>query len=167
MHNHDIAGISTQQPCAAMVHCTDITVVTARNILLQAFKNELHCILSWHRAYHTSVAIRIEHALKRVGWIDSNERITLSGKQYQLFMENSHGQQWRNDERRHGVNLHGYHGNRNSKGSTMSRAQQNTQLVPGKNRSTSATGDRGCSFISSHCPSHSFNLRHIHSHLHR
>ena len=41
------------------------------------------------------------------------------------------------------------------------------QLVPGMNRSTTATGDHGCSFISSHYSSHSFNLRDIHSHLHR
>ena len=167
MHNHDIDGISTQQPCTAILHCTHITVVTARYVLLQAFKNELHCILSWRRVYHTGIAIRIEHALKRVGWIDSNERITLSDKQYQLFMDNNHGQYWRNDGRRHGVNLHGSHGNRNSTGSTISRAQQNTQLVPGMNRSTTAIGDRVCPFISSHCLSYSFNLRDIHSHLHR
>ena len=167
MHNHDIAGISTQQSCAAMVHCTDITVVTARYILLQAFKNELHCILSWHRNNHTGVAIRMEHAIMREGWIDSNERNTLCDMQYQLFMDSSHGQWWRNDDRRNGVNLHEYHRNRNSTGSTISRARQNMQLVPGMNRSTTATGDRGCSFISSHCPSHSFNLRNIHTHLHR
>ena len=73
----------------------------------------------------------------------------------------------KNGERRHGVNYLGSHGNRNSTGSTISRAQQNTQLVPGMSRSTTVIGDRGCSFISSHCPSHSFNLRDIHSHLHR
>ena len=167
MHNHDIDGISTQQPCATMIHCTDITVVTARNILLQAFKNELYCILSWRRVYHMGVAIRMEHALKRVEWINSNERNTLSDKQYQLFMDNSHGQWWRNDDRRHGVNLHGSHGNRNNTGSTISRAQQNIQLDSGMNRSTTATGDHGCSFISSHYSSHSFNLRDIHTHLHR
>ena len=92
MHNHDIDGISTQQPCAAIFHSTDITAVTTRYVLLQAFKNELHCILSWRGTHHMGVAIRMEHALKRVGWIDSNERITLSDKQYQLLMDNNHGQ---------------------------------------------------------------------------
>ena len=73
----------------------------------------------------------------------------------------------KNGERRHGVNLHGYHKNSNSTDSTIRWAQQNTQLVPGMNRSTTAIGDRACSFISSHYSSHSFNLRDIHTHLHR
>ena len=73
----------------------------------------------------------------------------------------------KNGERRHGVNYLGSHGNSNSTGSTISRAQQNMQLVPGMNRSTTVIGDRACPFISSHYSSHSFNLRHIHSHLHQ
>ena len=73
----------------------------------------------------------------------------------------------KNGERRHGVNLHEYNGNSNNTGSTIRWAQQNIQLVPGMNRSTTVIGDRACSFISSHYSSHSFNLRDIHSHLHR